>query len=218
MHLSISDLAHLSTWAYVVIAGVAFADAMLPILPAETLVILGGVLAARGDLSLVLVIVAGGLGAWIGDNATYQIGYVANRKGKAPEEIKGGFGKALAWAEAALAARGSSMLIIGRFLPGGRTALAFGAGYVRYSRPRFAASSFVAAAIWATYSGLIGLFGGKVFESWWAGLLLGLAITGIITGLIEVGRKVSGRGTSIKEKRAEITARRKDRSRALPRP
>lgn len=211
--LSISDLAHLSTWSYLLIAGVAAGDAVIPILPAETLVILGGVLAARHDLSLGLVIVAGTLGAALGDNVSFQIGHAANRSGKMPEEMSGRFGKALAWAEAALAARGASMLIVGRFIPGGRTALSFGAGYVRYPRHRFAATSFFAGAIWATYSALIGLFGGRVFQDhWWAGLGLGLVVTALVTVLIEVFRKVSGHGATIAEKRAELRERRQGRA------
>lgn len=205
MHIDIADLAHLATWAYFLIGGVALADAMLPVLPAETLIILGGVLAARDDLSLPLVIVAGGLGAWVGDNITYQLGAVANRKGTTPDNLEGRFGRLLSWAEAALAARGSSMLIIGRFVPGGRTALSFGAGYVRFPRPRFAASSLLAASIWATYSGLIGLFGGTVFEEqWWLGLLAGLGVTAVVTAVLELVRKATGRGASIADKRLEL--------------
>jgi membrane-associated protein len=218
VHIDIADLAHLATWAYLVIGAVALADAMVPILPAETLIILGGVLAARNDLSLPLVILAGGLGAWVGDNVTYQLGTVANRNGKTPDDLDGRFGRLLAWAEAALAARGSSMLIIGRFVPGGRTALAFGAGYVRFPRPRFAISSFLAAGIWATYSGLIGLFGGTVFErQWWLGLIAGLVVTAVITGLLEVIRKATGRGASIGDKRNELRKERLAKARATAR-
>lgn len=219
MHLSITDLAHLSTWAYLVIAGVAAGDAILPVLPAETLVILGGVLAERGDLSLWLVIVAGTAGAFFGDNVSYQIGRVANRKGKTVDELSGRFGKMLEWSEAALAARGSSMLLLGRFIPGGRTALSFGAGFVRYSRPKFAGADFLAAATWATYSALIGLLGGKVFERhWWAGLALGLVITGVITLLIEMSRKITGRSVSIAEKRTELRDKRQTRGSRRGRP
>ncbi len=218
MDLSISDLAHLATWAYLVIAGVAAADAIVPVLPAETLVILGGVLSARGDLSIVLVILAGAMGAFLGDNISYQIGRVANRKGKTVDEMSGRFGKMLEWSEAALAARGSSMLLIGRFIPGGRTALSFGAGFVRYSRAKFATADLFSAIVWAAYGALIGLFGGKVFEKhWWAGLALGLVITGIVTVLIEVSRKISGRGATISEKRAELQAKREARSPRQPR-
>jgi membrane protein DedA with SNARE-associated domain len=211
--MSVADLEHLSLYAYLVIAAVAAGDAILPVLPAETLVIFGGVLAAQGHLSLALVIVAGTLGAALGDNTSYQIGHVANRSGKAPEDISGRFGRALAWSEAALAARGASMLVVGRFIPGGRTALSFGAGYVRFPRLRFALTSLGATTVWATYGALIGVLGGRVFERrWYLGLALGVAVTLALTLLVELSRKVTGHGVTIAEKRLELQARRAERA------
>ncbi|HEX2575073.1 MAG TPA: hypothetical protein VHK88_01905, partial [Aquihabitans sp.] len=81
MDLSAGDLADLATWAYLLIFGIAAGDAVVPVLPGETAVILGGVLAQRGDLSLWLVILVGALGAAVGDNVSYQLGRVANRRG-----------------------------------------------------------------------------------------------------------------------------------------
>lgn len=205
MNFSIEDLAALSTWVYLVIAGVAAGDAFLPVLPGETVMILGGVLAQRGDLSVVLVAVVGGVGAVVGDNISYQLGRTANRKDTPIQEMKGRMGKALGWAQAALESRGASMLIVGRFIPGGRTALTFGAGYVGYSRPKFVASTVLAGTIWAIYATGIGYLGGEVFEErWWAGLGLGLGISFAITGLIELGRKLFGDGTSVADKQAEL--------------
>lgn len=208
MDLSVGDLAELATWAYLVIFGVAAGDAVLPVLPGETMVILGGVLAQRGDLSLWLVVLAGAAGATVGDNVSYQLGRAANRRGTRPEEMTGRIGRALLWAEAALETRGSSMIVLARFIPGGRTAITFTAGYVRYGRARFVGSTLFAGAVWALYASLIGYLGGEVFEErWWAALALGLAISFAVTGLIELVRKLSGRGTSLSAKRAELEAR-----------
>ncbi|MBA3282700.1 MAG: DedA family protein [Acidimicrobiia bacterium] len=213
MDLNVNNLAELATWAYLLIFGVAAGDAVIPVLPGETAVILGGVLAQRGDLSVWAVVLVGAVGATVGDNVSYQLGRIANRKGKTPDEMSGRIGKALAWAEAALESRGASMIVLGRFIPGGRTAITFGAGYVRYNRTKFVGSTLFAGAIWAMYATGIGYLGGEVFEEhWWAGLALGLAISFAITALIEVGRKLTGRGTSITEKRAELRKRRRSAS------
>ena len=61
-------------WFLIVIFGIALLDSVIPIVPSETTVIIGGVAAGAGDQSLVLVILAGALGAFCGDNMAYSIG------------------------------------------------------------------------------------------------------------------------------------------------
>jgi membrane protein DedA with SNARE-associated domain len=209
MDLKLDDLAHLATWAYAVIFGFSVGDAVLPVLPSETAVILGGVLAQRGDLSAPIVVLVAALGAMIGDNISYQLGRSANRKGKHPEDMKGRLGKMLGWAEAALHSRGASMIILARFIPGGRIAITFGAGYVKYERMKFVGSTFLAGALWALYATGIGYLGGRVFEEkWWAGLLLGHANAFSVAGEIELARKLSGKSVSVAETQASLKAER----------
>ena len=52
LDLDVHDLARLAGWAYLVIFGIAAGDAVFPVLPGETAVILGGVLAAQGNLNI----------------------------------------------------------------------------------------------------------------------------------------------------------------------
>ena len=61
-------------WFLLVIFGIAYLDSVIPIVPSETTVILGGVAAGAGDQKLLLVIAAGALGAFLGDNTAYLIG------------------------------------------------------------------------------------------------------------------------------------------------
>lgn len=209
MDLKLDDLAHLATWAYALIFGFSVGDAVLPVLPSETAVILGGVLAARGDLQWPIVLGAAAIGAMIGDNISYQLGQTANRKGKHPEDMKGRLGKMLGWAEAALHSRGASMIVLARFIPGGRIAITFGAGYVKYDRSKFVGSTLFAGILWAAYATGIGYLGGHVFEEkWWAGLGLGLAIAFSVAGLIELARKLSGKSVSVAETQASLQAER----------
>ena len=190
----VHDLARLAGWAYLLIFGVAAGDAVFPVLPGETVVILGGVLAASGRLNVAAVLAMGALGAAVGDSVSYQLGRTANRKGRDPAEHDGRLGKALVWGQRMLAERGSSVILTARFIPGGRTAITFGAGYVGYSRLRFTGSVVFAAIIWSAYATGIGYLGGKVFEeNWWAGLLLGLGIALSVTAIIELVRKALAR-------------------------
>ena len=61
-------------WFLLVIFTVAFLDSVFPVVPGETTVIIGGVAAGTGNQQLILVIFAGALGAFLGDNLAYLIG------------------------------------------------------------------------------------------------------------------------------------------------
>ncbi|NCX59740.1 MAG: DedA family protein, partial [Actinobacteria bacterium] len=53
-----------SPWFYAIIFVIALLDSVLPIVPSETLVIIGGVSAGLGELWLPLVIICGVTGAF----------------------------------------------------------------------------------------------------------------------------------------------------------
>ncbi|HEY2241907.1 MAG TPA: hypothetical protein VGI21_24100, partial [Streptosporangiaceae bacterium] len=87
---------------------------------------------------------------------------------------------------------GMPLIIICRFIPGGRTAITLCCGLVGYSRRRFVAATAVAAVVWALYSFFLGRLGGKAFENnVWAGLILSLGISLVIAAAVEAGRRIS---------------------------
>jgi membrane protein DedA with SNARE-associated domain len=182
-------VADASGWAYAIIFVFAFLDVLVPIVPSETAVITAGVVAASGDLSLALIIPIAALGAFIGDNTVYLIGHRFG--GRATERFFGGekARKRMDWAEEQLRERGGELIVIGRFIPGGRTAVALSAGTLGYRWRRFAGFDLAATIIWATYAALLGYFGGKTFESAW-GLVLALLTAFAIAGGIELVRWV----------------------------
>ena len=71
---SFLDLVSSSNWTYGIIFLVAALDAFFPVVPAETMVVAGGVLAASGGLELVFLIPAAATGAIVGDHISYTIG------------------------------------------------------------------------------------------------------------------------------------------------
>lgn len=187
-------------WAYPVIFGVAVVDAFFPVAPSETVVVIGGNLASSGDLSLLLVILSGAAGAILGDNISYGIGTLVGEK-----TIKRWFSspksqRRLAWAEKTLDERGAYIIIIARFIPGGRTAVTFSAGYIPSFRwRRFIVYDVAAGLIWGTYAALLGYFGGKTFETQpWLGLLIALVIALSAGLLVEVVRHLR-KGRSAKD-------------------
>jgi len=190
-----------SDWSYAVIFLVAMLDAFFPVVPSETVAITGGVLAGSGELSLPLVIAAASSGAIIGDNISYWIGHILGERTVKRffrgDKARRGF----EWAERQLMTRGVYLIVIARFIPGGRTATTFSAGYVdAFPYRRFLAADILAGVIWGVYTGCLGYFGGKSFEEEpWKGLLLAFGVAIAIAALIELVRhrrakRTAGRG------------------------
>ena len=115
-------------WFLIIIFVVAFLDSIVPIVPSETMVIIGGVAAGSGDQSLLLVIVCGAGGAFLGDNAAYMVGDRMSGWIEARAEQRPTWRTRLDWAEAQIKLRGGLLLITARFIPGGRTALTVSSG------------------------------------------------------------------------------------------
>jgi membrane protein DedA with SNARE-associated domain len=176
--------------AYLIVFAIALGDGVFPLFPSESIVIVAGLLSVVGDLSLGWVVVAGALGAFAGDNISYALGRFIGRP--AQERFLNGerSQRGLAWARGQLAERGGLVIIVARYVPGGRTAATFTAGLTHYSYPRFAAFDTIAAVSWATYAALLGYFGGRFFEHHvWAALLLAFGIAAGVTLGVEGVRR-----------------------------
>jgi membrane protein DedA with SNARE-associated domain len=182
-------VAEASGWAYLVVALLAVIDAVLPVVPSETAVITAGVVAAAGDLFLPVVIVSAAAGAFLGDNLAYGIG---RRYGSRPDRRWFQGDKArrrIDWASRQLEERGGELIAVGRFIPGGRTAVTLTAGLTQFPWRRFAAYDAAAAVVWAGYAALLGYFGGRAFEHQaWKGLLLALGVAFAVTAGTEAAR------------------------------
>ncbi len=177
----IADWVSGAWWTYPLIFAVAAVDAFFPLVPSETVLVIGGSFAANGDLSLPLVILAGATGAIIGDNISFGLGSLLGEK-TVKRWFHGEKAHArLEWAERTLDERGAYIIIIARFIPGGRIAVTFSAGYIpTFPWRRFIVYDVAAGVIWATYAALLGYFGGKTFENnplWGVALALGIALS-----------------------------------------
>jgi membrane-associated protein len=177
-------------WSYLVIFAIAAIDAFFPLVPSETLVVIGGNLAGSGDLHFLLVILAGAMGAIVGDNISYGAGTLLGERTVKRWFRSAKWHRRLEWAERTLDERGAYIILIARFIPGGRTAVTFSAGYVHaFPWRRFIMYDVIAAFIWATYAASLGYFFGKTFEEhpvWGIVLAIAIAITAGL--LVEVVR------------------------------
>lgn len=185
------DLLTASYWTYPLLLGICIGDAVFPAFPSETAVIVCGIQAGRGQLSLEAVIAVAALGAFLGDNLSYAVGRYAGQPAvrrffsgeKAQERLQ--------WARTFLTERGSYVLIVARFVPGGRTAATFTSGLVHLTwMTRFVPFVLIAAIFWATFGALLGYLGGRTFEDKPIyALLLAFGIAGIITVGAEAFRR-----------------------------
>jgi membrane-associated protein len=186
------DLLTGSLWTYPLLFGICAGDALIPAFPSETAVIVCGIQAARGQLALEWVIVWAAAGAFTGDNASYAVGRwlgtPAVKRFFSGEVAQG----RLNWARNFLKERGSYILIVARFIPGGRTAATFTSGLVRLPwSMRFAPYILAAAVLWSVYAALLGYLGGRLFEDQPIyALLLAFGIAAVITVGVEGWRRV----------------------------
>jgi membrane-associated protein len=183
-----------SSWAYVAIFAIVAIDAFFPLVPGETSVITGGILASNDELHISLVFVAGLAGAVAGDNFSYLLGNRFDRRLRdrvfKSEKAK----RRRVWACRQLSERGPVIIAVSRFIPGGRTAVTFSSGALDYPWRRFLAADLVAGALWAGFAAGLGWFGGKSFEeSLWKPLAVAAVFAVIVAGLGELYVRATSR-------------------------
>jgi membrane protein DedA with SNARE-associated domain len=152
-------------------------------LPGETAVILGGLAANEGRLSIVAVIVVAAAGAIIGDNIGFVIG---RRGGRALLERPGRFyderQRMLAIGDPFFERHGPKAVFLGRWVTGLRVWTSWLAGASDMRWPTFLVWNALGGSAWATSVGLAAYFGGKSVETVFSkvGLYGGLAAVALI--------------------------------------
>ena len=184
---SFTDLADdAATYGYWAVLLVVAGDGVFPALPGETAIVAAAVLAAEGSLDLWLVILAGAVGAVVGDSSAYWIG----RGGGGP--IKRGVtriagAERLAAAERMVRRQGPALVFTGRFLPGIRIAINLSCGAGQMSYARFLVFDALGAVFWSTQAALLGYFAGKAFaDQIWVAFVVAFAVTGLVAAFVTV--------------------------------
>jgi membrane protein DedA with SNARE-associated domain len=183
---------------YLVIVGVCAGDAVLPLFPSEALVVTAAVAAANGRLNIALVVAAAAAGALLGDNTAYEIGRGGLRRFTSRFESGRG-GERLEWAQTQLSRpAGPVIIVVGRFIPGGRTATTVAAGTLEMAwLHRFLPADVIAALLWAGYAAGLGFFGGRAFEdNLWLPLLIAAGVGLLVAGVGELLRRTVLKGGS----------------------
>ena len=188
MFESLTEFVSGSPWTYAFLFAISAIDVIIPLVPSETSVILGGVLASTGDLELVLVILFAAAGAIVGDNTAYWIGRTVGHR-LVERWFKGERRKQVDWAHRQVEERGGYLIVVGRFIPGGRTAVTLSCGMLEMRWRRFIAFDAAAGLVWGIYAAMLGYLGGRTFEeNPFYGFLLAFAVALIVTGVVELVR------------------------------
>ncbi|WP_370518078.1 DedA family protein, partial [Micromonospora sp. MP36] len=143
-------------------------------MPTQVVMITSGALTVYGGLSLPLTITVGALGVFAGDLACYLLGRTAPDRRAPRHAMPGRARRAVARVTRGLREPGPLVILLCRFVPGGRMAACFSAGRSRYPYRLFVLYEATAATGWAAYGSLVGHLGGRALtESAWRLLVIG---------------------------------------------
>jgi membrane-associated protein len=171
-------------WAYVATFAMVFGDAICPILPGETTLNAASTLAADGSLDLGVVMIAGALGAIVGDSALYWLARFGRSRIKPQVE------KAQRNAQVALALEymGSSapvLIVAGRYVPGLRFVVNATMGLSEFPYRRFVLWSAIGGTLWSVYTcGLAYLIATALSGFPLASVIIAGAVTTIAIGAV----------------------------------
>lgn len=179
-------------WVYLLVLACVVIDSFFPVVPSETIVIaLASIILTQDGLDPWILMLVAFIGAIVGDLVTYTAGRVLNvrqwRLARGPKRSRG-----FAHAERQFHSRGSSLVLMARFIPVGRTMVSLAAGTIRYPTRKFLMLTSISATVWAAYTVGIGMVAGQWFEdNWLLGVLvatLAAAMAGVLIDRISQAR------------------------------
>ncbi|SBT51816.1 DedA family protein [Micromonospora auratinigra] len=184
-------------WAYLALMALLAADAFVPVVPTQIVMITSGALTVYGGLSLPLTIAVGAVGVFAGDLACYLLGRRApDRREAGRHAAPGRARRAAARVTRGLREPGPLVILLCRFVPGGRMAACFSAGRSRYPYRLFLLYEAAAALGWASYGTLVGHLGGTALtESAWRLAVIGAAAAAGFAGAGWAMTAISARHT-----------------------
>jgi undecaprenyl-diphosphatase len=177
---------------YPVLFALVMVESMGVPVPGETSIILAGLAANQGNLSIELVILVAAAAAIIGDNIGFEIG---RRGGRVLLAKPGPFERQrrqmLAVADPFFARHGAKAVFFGRWIAGLRVWAALFAGASEMRWRTFFVWNAAGGIGWAASVALAAYFGGKAVEQVVAkvGLYGGIAVAVVLVGLLLVHRR-----------------------------
>ena len=156
------------------------------LVPGETALVIAGVLAYAGKVSLPIMCVAGALAAAIGDSIGYWIGREWGDRLMHTRLAQKVAKKRWDRARRYLRGKGFAAVLAARFAPGLRSVVPMLAGTARMPYVRFVAADTIGAVGWAVFSILLGWVAGAAWErAHWIAIALGIVV---IVGMVLAAR------------------------------
>ena len=138
-------------WAYLSIFLLVALDAVVPIFPGETTLSAASTIAADGGLQLELVMLAGALGAIVGDSSLFWIARGSSAKVK-PQLDKAFKNEKIAVAWDMLQSSPGLLIVAGRYVPGMCFAVNVSMGVSAMPYRRFLPWSILGGTLWSVYT------------------------------------------------------------------
>jgi membrane protein DedA with SNARE-associated domain len=187
-----------SAWALPALALLAALDGLVPVVPSETVLVSLAAGPDRWDgLAVAMLVVAAAAGAFAGDQVAYAVGQrLAARRSLRPG---GRAARLLEQGRRAVQKHGGPLLLVCRFVPGGRAATTITAGILGYPRRAFAAWTATGALAWAGCYCVAGV----AASAWLPGNVLLAVPVGVVgTALVATAIDRTSRAVAARTRRA----------------
>ncbi|WP_211092079.1 DedA family protein [Aliigemmobacter aestuarii] len=154
---------------YAGVAFLMFLETVFPPIPSEVIMPVAGIVAASGGMTLTGVILAGTLGAMLGNTAWYFLARITGIDRFQPLILRHGRWLTIDWpdverAQAAFGRFGGAIVFLGRMIPTIRSVISIPAGILRMELGRFLIWSTVGTAIWSAGLAAAGWAAGLHFD------------------------------------------------------
>ncbi|MCM1965624.1 MULTISPECIES: DedA family protein [unclassified Streptomyces] len=183
------NLSGAACWAYAILA----LTTLPPLLPNNVLLVTSGVLAARGEMSIVLVVLSVAGSALLGDLLIHRCGRFLGDRARLGAVTRGRRGELFEWMSGQVRRRGIPFVVGVRFLPSGRLLGGLSAGAAGYPLGRFASGAALAELIWTAYSVGVGYFGGAISDDPVHSVALGLGLSLVVGVAASLAQRRTGR-------------------------
>lgn len=177
--IDIEEVDHL----YLLIGSFVVFDAVVPIFPSESLLNAASTLAAQpdSDIQLWRLILAGSLGAVIGDSLLYWLSRTVLRRSMAGRVEQARRNEQVAHSMEVLSRTAPLLIVFGRFVPGVRFLLGATMGLTRHPYPSFLLWDAIGGTLWAAYTCVFSYLVATVIED---KPVISLLVSAVITTAI----------------------------------